>query len=118
MTDCRINLFLMTKNEIFSLLAKWSWLFLIILAVITVVIILNRNIIADIISSSKPRFRISENSKEFEKTFKNNSEVMSMIENGEKNFIKCSYCKHLKTCNKCRENDYDIADTVCGDYEL
>ncbi|MBQ8250242.1 MAG: hypothetical protein IJY93_10260 [Clostridia bacterium] len=108
----------MTKNEIFAILANWAWVFLIILAVVIVAIILNRDVMADIISSPNPRFRISENSKKFDKTFKNNQEVKRMIENGEKNFIKCSYCKHLKHCQKCSETDYDIADTVCGDYEL
>ncbi len=118
MIDCHIPVFLMTKNQIFSILADFAWIFIIILAVIAVVIILNRDVIKDIISSQNPRFRISEDRKKFDKTFENNQSVSQMINNGEAGFVNCAHCKHIKSCKKCSETDYDIADTVCGDYEL
>ena len=108
----------MTKSQIFSILADWAWIFIIILTVIAILIILNRDIIKDIISSQSPRFRISEDCKKFDKTFERNQAVSRMIKNGETGFVNCAHCKHIKSCKKCSETDYDIADTVCGDYEL
>lgn len=117
MIDWHIRLFLLSKNQIFSALSEWMWLLAVIIGV-TVAIILNRDIIKDIISSQNPRFCISKNRKEFDKTFAKNQAVKSMIKNGETGFVNCAYCKHIKNCKKCSETDYDIADTVCGDYEL
>ncbi len=111
------KIFISFQSKIFSVLGQWSWLFILVIAAVVLLIVVNRNLIKDIVSAEKPRFYISDHHR-FDSTFSENDMVKKMIENGEGNFINCAHCKHLAHCKKSSKTDYDIAETVCGDYTL
>ena len=112
-----MELFLSHQHKLFSVLGRWAWVFVLLVLIVAVVLIINRKVIWEIFSSQNPRFYINER-RTFEKTFSKNREVSRMIENGEENLICCSHCKHLESCSKCSKSDYDLGQTVCGDFEL
>ena len=56
-------LFLSYHNKLFTVLGKWAWVFVAIIAVAAVLIFLNRKVIGEILSSQNPRFHISDNRK-------------------------------------------------------
>ena len=110
------KIFIAFGSKFFTVLGDWAWVFIIVVA-LAAVVILNRGTIKDIFSVEKLRFYTKDH-REFDSVFSDNIAVKTMIENGEEGFINCAHCKHLKSCKKCSEFDYDIAETVCGDFEL
>ncbi len=100
-----------------NVLGQWAWVFILIIAAAVVLIIKNRNVIKDVLTAEKPRFHIND-SREFEHAFSENDAVQKMMADGESNFVNCAHCKRLSNCKKCSESDYDIAETVCGEFEL
>ena len=111
------KIFISFQNKFFSVLGAWAWVFALLAAVAVILLILNRRVIGEILSFDKPRFNTS-NHRELDRAFSENKTVKDMLENGEGSLISCAHCKHLESCKKCSETDYDIAETVCGDFEL
>ena len=111
------KIFLSFQSKIFSVLGQWSWVFILIVAAAVILIILNSKTIKEVVAAEKTRFRI-DNRREFEHTFSENALIKKMMADGESSFVSCAHCKHLENCKKCSKTDYDIAETVCGDFKL